>query len=589
MNKKRAYRKKKMKSMRMVLLVAVIFIIMIPVCVVSLFAYKILNDKLYEQFESNNQHVINAVDSNLELYMGGIENLTDFAMISDGLVNALSMKHSTEKEKLLQYWEISGYMGKLFGSRGDVESVRLYDYEMCNLYESHVTASFGEQNNDSELIEELQNRSFGCQFFGPYLAKENTPRFQLGTKIVDVFTEKVYGYLLIDLNYSVLNRIFETNQTQGDFLVLFADKQILYDQRESKYVGKTTAGKKEFSFLDKKLREDEENYYLYYQGYGKLTYIMISERSELLSAVRAAGTPLLIVSFLCCMIFIAVSAVIVNRVTRPMNILKDAMIAAQENNFNDIVYVDNTFCEIQKLAICFNVMQVEIKKLMQSEKELLKKKMESEYKALQFQITPHFLYNSLDSINCLASSYGKTDISEMIVSLSRIFRYSTQQGKNMVTLGDEIRHVQNYCLLQAVRYQDKFTVEYRVPEEFYDIPAVKFMLQPLVENAIYYGMSSKEADGRIIIGAIERNSDILVYVWDNGDGFSEEQYIKYQNYFSENDTDYIPGDEEGNKIGLQNVHIRLRFTFGEKAGVCLYREQGTAVCIQLPGREKDNV
>ena len=587
-SKEKVYRKKRMKSMRTVLLVAIIFIIVLPVFTVSMFAYKLLNDRLYDQFHETNRQAINAVDSNMELYMDGVENLLNYAMIADELVDALCMERVTEKGKLLQYWALSEYISKLLGSRGDVDAIRLYDSSLENVYDSHVMGSISDSSGDEALIESLRERSIGCQFFGPAQSgsrgTDGLPAFQVGTKIVDVITEQVYGYLLVDLNYSMLEKTFDTNGTQGDFLVLY-DGLLVYDKNDMQNIGKEADEWNSAVDLTELQKQDEQNYYLYYQGANGLSYVLISEKEELLSSVHAAVTPLLIVSVVCCLIFTVASVVIVNRVVGPLGILKSAMTEAQKNNFNNIVYVENTFREVQQLAICFNVMQVEIKKLMQSEKELLQKKIESEYRALQFQITPHFLYNLLDSINCLACSYGKKDISEMILSLSRIFRYSTQQGRDMVTLKDEVNHVKNYCMLQAVRYQDRFCVEYQVPDELMETPAIKFMLQPLVENAIYHGMSGRESGGRIVVGAIEKPEAVWVYVWDNGMGFSEEQYQNYQDYFSRRETDYISGQKGQGKIGLENVHIRLRFTFGNDAGLFLWREDGTAVCIRLPKEE----
>ena len=568
------------------MILAVVLIILMPVLTVSLFAYKILKDKLYEEFYRMNEQVINAVDGNMELYLDGMENLMDYAMISDELVAALKKESVSEKDKLVQNWALSAYINKLFGGRGDIDSIRIYDREKNGIYERHNIAMMNFDANDDSLLEHLEDASYGCQYmgivYGNNSRQHSYPTFVVGTKIVDVFTEKVYGYLLVSLNFNTIGKILDTNNVQEDFLILLGEDEIIYDKNGKENIGKKLSELEIYSMAEKGQKEYRGNFYLHYSGFGEWNYLIISDKGNLLRAVNTAVTPLALVSIICFLTFIIFSVFLVNRIIAPLNILKKAMQKAQENNFNSIVQVDNTYREMKELVICFNVMQVEIKKLMQSEKDLLQKKLESEYRALQFQITPHFLYNSLDSINCLACSYGKKDISEMILSLSHIFRYSTGKDEERITLGDEINHAKNYCLLQAVRFQDRFQVEYQIEERFRCVRAIKFMLQPLVENAIYHGAACRKTGGKIVIGAVKEESCIIIFVWDNGDGFAPEQYKRYKEFFGKKEITGVSFQDKSEKIGLINVHTRLKFTFGEEAGLFLWQENGTAVCIRLP-------
>ena len=122
-----------------------------------------------------------------------------------------------------------------------MDAIRLYDSSLENVYDSHVMGSISDSSGDEALIESLRERSIGCQFFGPAQSgsrgPDGLPAFQVGTKIVDVITEQVYGYLLVDLNYSMLEKTFDTNGTQGDFLVLY-DGLLVYDKNDMKNIGK---------------------------------------------------------------------------------------------------------------------------------------------------------------------------------------------------------------------------------------------------------------------------------------------------------------------------------------------------------------
>lgn len=568
------------------MILAVMLIILLPILTVSLFAYKILKDKLYEEFYRMNEQVINAVDGNMELYIDGMENLMDYAMISDELVIALKKESVSEKDKLLRNWALSAYINKLFGGRGDIDSVRIYDMGKNDIYERHSIAMMNFDTRDESLLELMENASYGCQYLGIVYGNNSHqnpyPTFVVGTKIVDVYTEKVYGYLLVSLNFNTIGKILDTNNVQENFLILLGEDKIIYDKNGKENIGKNISELEKYSMIEKGQKEYGGNFYLHYSGFGEWNYVIISDKRNLLRAVNTAVTPLIFVSILCFLAFIVFSVFLVNKIIDPLNILKKAMQRARENNFNSIVQVDNTYREIKELVICFNVMQVEIKKLMQSEKDLLQKKIESEYRALQFQITPHFLYNSLDSINCLACSYGKKDISEMILSLSHIFRYSTKKDEAMITLGDEINHAKDYCLLQAVRFQDRFQVEYQIEESLLGVRAIKFMLQPLVENAIYHGVAGRKEGGKIIIGAVKESSSVIAFVWDNGTGFEPEQYKRYEELLAKKEITGLSFEDKGDRIGLLNVHTRLKFTFGEEAGLFLWQENGTAVCIWIP-------
>jgi two-component system sensor histidine kinase YesM len=236
--------------------------------------------------------------------------------------------------------------------------------------------------------------------------------------------------------------------------------------------------------------------------------------------------------------------------------------------------------------VSFRKMKMEVDQLKRERKELLRQKEESVYKALQLQIPSHFLYNALDSINCLSRIYGKDDISEMIVSLGDIFRYSTHTNQYEVTLKEEVKHVKNYCMLQAIRYQDNFLVEYKIDDKYDETRVIKFMIQPLVENAIQHGMDNITKGGKIVIGALELDDMMHIYVWDNGYNFSQEVFEKYQFYFSREE----PEDEvKSEKIGILNVHRRLRMMFGIKAGINIDLSEGTKVCIMIPKRGEDIV
>lgn len=195
---------------------------------------------------------------------------------------------------------------------------------------------------------------------------------------------------------------------------------------------------------------------------------------------------------------------------------------------------------------------------------------EAELRALQAQINPHFLYNTLDSINWLALRYRAYDISEMVVALSDMLRLSLNKGRNTILLQDELRQVDSYITLQKVRYSNRFTVRYEVEEEARSKRIIKMLLQPIVENAIIHGFEEIEGGGLIVIRV--RRGDGLLYfeVCNNGALINLEKAAQRLSGVEE------PGDVLRG-YGIHNVNERIQGTYGERYGIRYVIRDGMTV------------
>jgi two-component system sensor histidine kinase YesM len=211
------------------------------------------------------------------------------------------------------------------------------------------------------------------------------------------------------------------------------------------------------------------------------------------------------------------------------------------------------------------------------------KELDLKLKALQSQINPHFLYNTLESINCLAQIKNENEISEMIRDLARMFRY-TGSGGTDATLEDEVTHVKDYIFLQAFRYEDKFSMEYNIPDELLKVKAVKLMLQPLVENAIHHGIEKIPGKGHIRINANLDGRSVIIEVRDNGIGIEMEKLGEINKKLDSTLTDLSILDERQSSIGIYNIHLRIKLLCGAVYGIRLGSVSGggTSVIIRLP-------
>lgn len=234
--------------------------------------------------------------------------------------------------------------------------------------------------------------------------------------------------------------------------------------------------------------------------------------------------------------------------------------------------------EVGDLAESFNSMIDKISSLLDQvtlEQVHLRK---AELELLQSQINPHFLYNTLDTIVWLAEGGDSKQVVDMVRNLSDFFRTSLNQGKDMVTLREELLHVGSYLRIQHVRYMDILEYDIKVPEELYTYIVPKITIQPLVENALYHGIKNKRGKGLISITGEALEDSYLIKVCDNGIGIEEEKLQKLNKSLLE------PTSDKSGSFGLTNVNERLQLKFGSEYGIKLESAygSGTTVTVKLP-------
>lgn len=290
--------------------------------------------------------------------------------------------------------------------------------------------------------------------------------------------------------------------------------------------------------------------------------------NSLISMLTKTGILLLALAVL---LAIALSSTIV----RPIYRLKSHMIEVSEGNL-DSVFEPKNNDEISVLGKVFNQMLRDIKVLISKVYDAEKQKRTFELRALQSQINPHFLYNTLDTIQWKALEYKAFDLADMIHSLSMFFRLSLNDGKELITIADELDHVKSYLEIQSVRYKDTVKFVIHTDEEASQCLIPKMTLQPLVENSIYHGLKLKKNKGEIEIKAhIDKNS-VTLSVEDNGIGMTDSTLSALR----ENLDKSLKSDH----YGLFNVNERLKLTFEDRYSIHIESEwKGfTKVTIKIP-------
>lgn len=258
--------------------------------------------------------------------------------------------------------------------------------------------------------------------------------------------------------------------------------------------------------------------------------------------------------------------------------------------------------EVGSLAKSFNYMADQVEKSMKKQEEYIavlkderdfveqvqKQKRKAELRALQAQINPHFLYNTLNTITWLASDKGMDEIRILSNSLGKLFRISLSRGAEVISIQDEIEHVRSYLTIQEIRYSEVMRYEIDVPEELRHYTILKLVLQPLVENSIYHGIKGKETMSDIRIHA-KRMSDLEGDEWiqfvveDNGTGISPEKLESINEDLEEGTTDNRDG------YGIFNVNERIKLYYGEKYGLYYESREGewTKAILTIPIRQQE--
>jgi len=267
-------------------------------------------------------------------------------------------------------------------------------------------------------------------------------------------------------------------------------------------------------------------------------------------------------------------------ITKPVRKLQAIMKSVDTGEFRLVGSIKATD-EIKELAREYDTMVGHIRNLMDANIKEQELKRKSDLKALQAQINPHFLYNTLDSIIWMGEMKQNREVVLMTSALSKLFRISISKGKEIIPISDEIAHVESYLTIQKMRYKDKFEYSIEISPDLNNCTILKITLQPLVENAIYHGIKEVDHKGLIQISGNELDGTVKLEVIDNGKGMTNEEM---DNLNRSLDGSIVPYELSRYGMGVHNVHERIQLYFGDKYGLTYYHAEGggTRITVLLP-------
>ena len=393
------------------------------------------------------------------------------------------------------------------------------------------------------------------------------------------------GVLLVDMNYAVIEDMMESvnNNPSEQYVYLMDNKgsliyhpmlmQIsagLFKENNMRAAGYDDGSHKEiFEGNERIVTVDTMSY----TGWKLVSVIPTSNSYMGMKDIRYFVVMVISITLLAMLIL---NRFVARRVTRPLIKLNDSIREIEMGKANPDVYIGGP-SEVEHLGRTLRASYDQINELMRDMVASQEEKRKAELDALQSQINPHFLYNTLDSIVWMIEGEKYNDAVFMITQLASLFRVSLSGGKTIIPIGDEIRHAGNYMNIQKVRFKDAFSIEFDIDEEIKNYCTVKLIVQPILENAVYYGVKDME-DGEIVVkGFMGDDGDIYITVSDNGFGMSSSQTELLL-------TDDTRVRKKGSGVGLINVQRRIQLRFGEQYGLKIESEpdEGTTVTIHLP-------
>nr|WP_246434055.1 sensor histidine kinase [Spirochaeta isovalerica] len=378
--------------------------------------------------------------------------------------------------------------------------------------------------------------------------------------------KKRNGVILIELNFRVLTDLAEkTNLGEGGHIMILndADSLIYYSGNWDDEGFARSLSLAEENYLGGfRTRINNREMFLNINtlAHTRWRIVTVSNINETAQARQQLLMIIFLIFLVSFVVTIIVSLVISRRISSPLNQLKKAMLKIERGDFTTRVLVNSGQKEVIRLSRSFNSMLEEIHTLMDRVVNEQREKRKTELKALQNQINPHFLYNTLDSIVWLAENHRSDDVVTTVIALARFFRISISKGQQFITVKDEISHIKNYLTIQKIRYIDKFEYFFEIDPDIYEQKVMKLILQPIVENAIYHGVGDDDLE-KITIRA-GREDNLLVFEVENtGYGITEERIAEIY--------EILKGNHSITSVGMRNVYLRLKLFYGEEADILI--------------------
>lgn len=580
------------------LVVAFLAVGLIPLIGASLIYLNIISDRILEDSEAASIEKLRYMSVNIDRQMETAEQLLGWITYNQRLQEILTKSYDRLYEKQLDIIEFSSYVTE-YAINANVENkiskILILDeagnsFQLGNGYSLIRT----EDVVEAGWLETYQRRQ--ADELAPSMDwyMKDTWVFPMSSRIYDNLTGKPIGWCLAVFDNSLYSDSLVTGVEENDeeWLMIMNSNAQCIGSRYKEYLGKDMSADPLFQeILDSGQRtghvegtyDGDAKILHYYKLPG--TKLVVVQRLSMESYLKEKKAMTRLAGILILTTIVAIFFIILylsNKLMRPILAISSYIKRVPENGFKGNLSLKHDD-EFQVIATSINTMEKEILQLMEEQKQEADIKKQLEFQVLQNQINPHFLYNTLNSIKWMATLQHADTIRDMTAALGRLLQNISKGTDSKIPIYEEMSLLDDYVLIQDIRYDGNLQVEYHIGSgEITQAYIIKFLLQPIVENAIFHGIEPKGGIGRIDIYLERESDDIVIQIVDDGIGMTEEQIEALLNQ------ETGAKNERGlSGIGVSNINERIKMTYGSGYGVEIASCLGeyTRVTIRIPYEE----
>lgn len=399
----------------------------------------------------------------------------------------------------------------------------------------------------------------------------------------DKYTKKIYGYVYTFINQKYLKKYYTPFVGNGNNIsILSADGTVvssnityeLGNKNSDLYDISQKIINNNLTYLDTKLNSSDVYVLSKYLSTYNFNIVGIIDKNIVLNEIYNTWQ-IIFLSLLIAFIFIIIIFFIIRKTTQPILTLAKTMPRIIHGDFNNHISIDGSL-EVRELCSAFNYMLDGLNSYIDQKMKIQNEKRKAEISALQMQINPHFIYNTLSSIKWLVWQENKEKSSEVIDAFISLLRNTISNKKEMITISEEIENLRNYVLINHVRYGNKINVNFFIMPECEEYIVPKLILQPFIENAFFHAFTHTDS-GLIHVFVNKKDNFLICEIIDNGIGMTDEEL---KNICSDNHKK----DNNFTSIGINNVNDRIKLIYGDDYGVNITSQpnKGTIVKLSIP-------
>ena len=574
------------KMFTIILFIGIILTVSLNIAVLTI-AGNSMKEEIDRKLQNQTQQISNVID----LYIKGMKNnIVDLAMNQE-VIDLMNGEY-TNFQAFILHRNISGILLRLV-------STNLWNhfYIICFHHKVFISSdrinnigSYAEYNlEDSKWYNEVMNSKYSLVLLDDFTppVPSGEKKLALVTRMKSYFPYETSGFIIISTDKTYFSDMFKsTTYTSIDFLIITDLEGKTVYSSNSEQIKANGIDKNELSGIinghKNTYKSSTGKRFIVNTNTSKETgwkILCFSDEKTMVKNLYNMNAIIILLTSGCIGLLLILTYLVSTRFTRPLRKLMKLMHKAENENYRVASNIESND-EVGDLSKSFNTM---MKKFL--ENQVLRK--EAEIFALQQQINPHFLYNTLESIKSLAVSGRNRDIRSIAEKLGIMFRYSISRDNKIVNIKEEINHIENYITIQKIRYEERFDVVYEIDDRIYDYLTLKFILQPIVENSMYHGIENLAENGLITIKGYIEGKVVVFEIIDNGGGMDGEELEQLNRYISGelNSISY----KKTKSIGLRNIQERIQLFFGDSYGMQVFSEKGngTAVILKIPARKTD--